>query len=262
MMEPSQTEQPPITELTKAQRRVLGVLVEKAFTTSDAYPLTLKALTSGCNQKSNRYPVVNYDEDDVAEVLDELRRLGLVAVIHTESGRTERYRHYLRRRFTFTEPQLAVMTELLLRGRQTLGELRTRASRMVSIDSLGQLRDELRGLQEMNYVQASGSLERRGVEVDHNLYPPSEAERIPAIAVAEAPSFPATASVETSATDSNPILAAPPLRELIQRVSLLEQALEQLRTDSRELREGQELFDREFRQLADRFDELRRDLGG
>ncbi|HAH43504.1 MAG TPA: DUF480 domain-containing protein, partial [Planctomycetaceae bacterium] len=113
-----------ITELSRQQRRVIGVLLEKAFTTPDQYPLTLKAVTTGCNQKSNRDPVSNYSESQVYETLDSLREMGLVAVIHSDSGRTERYRHYMRRRFEFTEPQLAILTELWLRGRQTMGELR------------------------------------------------------------------------------------------------------------------------------------------
>lgn len=165
----------PVRELTRAQRRVLGVLIEKGMTTPDSYPLTLKAVTAGCNQKSNRDPVTNYSEDAVETTLDELRQLGLVAVVHTESGRTERYRHYVRKRYPFTEPQLAIMTELLLRGRQQLGELRSRASRMTPIDSQEELRDNLRQLQADNYVRASGPLERRGIEVDHTFYTPGEA---------------------------------------------------------------------------------------
>jgi uncharacterized protein len=163
-----------VRELTRAQRRVLGVLIEKGLTTPDSYPLTLKAVTAGCNQKSNRDPVTNYSEDAVEETLDELRQLGLVAVIHTESGRTERYRHFVRKRYPFTEPQLAVMTELLLRGRQQLGELRARASRMTPIDTQEELRESLRQLQDADYVRANGPLERRGIEVDHTLYGPNE----------------------------------------------------------------------------------------
>lgn len=169
---------PPVRELTKGQRRVLGVLVEKAITTPDQYPLTLKALTAGCNQKSNRDPVTTYSEEAVEEYVGELRVLGLVACVHTESGRTERFRHYVRKRFPFNEPQLAVMTELWLRGRQQLGELRSRASRMAPIETQEDLRAALQGLMEHGYVQASGPLERRGVEVDHSFYPASEGRRL------------------------------------------------------------------------------------
>jgi uncharacterized protein YceH (UPF0502 family) len=178
MIDEPEQDAPPITELSKGQRRVLGTLLEKAFTTPEAYPLTVKALTAGCNQKSNRHPLTEYSEDDVLEVLDQLRQLGLAAVVHTESGRTERFRHYMRKRFTFSEPQLAVLTELLLRGRQSIGDLRARASRMVPIESLDDLRVALRGLSEQKYVQANAALERRGVEVDHNFYAASENKKL------------------------------------------------------------------------------------
>ena len=178
MSQPLEENTPPITELSKGQRRVLGTLLEKAYTTPEGYPLTLKSLTTGCNQKSNRHPMTDYSEDDVLEFIDQLREMGLVAVIHTESGRTERYRHYMRKRFTLTEPQLAVLTELLLRGRQSVGDLRSRASRMVAIESLDDLREALRGLTAQKYLQANGSLDRRGVEVDHNFYQPAENKRL------------------------------------------------------------------------------------
>jgi uncharacterized protein YceH (UPF0502 family) len=178
MIDEPEQEAPPVTELSKGQRRVLGTLLEKAFTTPEAYPLTVKALTAGCNQKSNRHPLTEYSEDDVLEIIDQLRQLGLVAVVHTESGRTERFRHYMRKRFTFSEPQLAVLTELLLRGRQSIGDLRARASRMVPIESLDELRVALRGLLEQKYVQANAALERRGVEVDHNFYAASENKKL------------------------------------------------------------------------------------
>lgn len=163
-----------LRQLSRKQRRVLGTLLEKAFTTPEQYPLTLKAVVAGCNQKSNRDPVTNYDEDDASAALEELREQGFVGEVHTEGGRTERYRHYLRHRTDLTEAQMAVMTELMLRGRQQLGELRTRASRMVPIPTQEELRDVLQQLLDWNMIRANGPLERRGVEVDHNLYPPGE----------------------------------------------------------------------------------------
>ena len=163
-----------IRELSKIQRRVLGALMEKAFTTPDQYPLTLKATTTACNQKSNRSPVVGYSENQVQDALDSLREDLLVAEVFTGGGRTPRYRHYMRNKFDFSETQFAIMAELLLRGRQQPGELRTRASRMRKIDSQDELRSELTGLQEMGYVQANGPLDRRGIEVDHTFYLPKE----------------------------------------------------------------------------------------
>ena len=169
---------PAVRELSRPQRRVLGTLLEKGFTTPDQYPLTLKACTTGCNQKNNRDPISNYSEDQVLDVLDELQQMGLIGVVHTESGRTERYRHYVRKRFSFSEPQLAILTELLLRGRQSLGELRGRASRMVPIDSLEDLRRELQGLLDAGAIEADQPLDRRGAEVDHTFYPMNEKRRM------------------------------------------------------------------------------------
>lgn len=160
--------------LTARQRRILGALLEKGFTTPTQYPLTLNALTLACNQKSNREPVTNYTEEEVYESLQQLMTLQLVGEIHSESARVTRYRHYVRHHYDFSEIQWAIITELLLRGRQQLGELRTRASRMIPISGLDVLRDELQSLIAMGVVRASGPLQRRGVEVDHNLYTAQE----------------------------------------------------------------------------------------
>lgn len=246
---------PPITELTRAQRRVLGVLIEKGITTPEAYPLTLKATTTGCNQKSNRDPVVNYDEDKVEQVLDELRELGLTAIVHTESGRTPRFRHYVRKRMTLTEPQLAILTELMLRGQQAVGELRTRASRMAPIETLEQLRTELEGLLAMNLIRSDAPLDRRGVEVDHNLYTASEKQPMVARQSYEdnAPSgsAPAAAAPRT-AVDSG----------MASRVVQLETACEDLRLENGVLSESMTQLRADFRKLSDEFNELRRALGG
>lgn len=244
---------PPITELTRQQRRVLGVLVEKAFTTPEYYPLTLKALTAGCNQKSNRDPVTDYDQDRVYDTIEELRELGLAAVVHTESGRTERFRHYMRKRFAFSEPQLAIVTELLLRGRQQLGELRSRANRMVPIADQQTLRTELAGLLEMKAIQTDGPLERRGIEVDHNFYTEREGNRMqPSASPAAAETHPR----ETAA--AAPSAAAAPAGES----AGLRDELQQLQLEQRQLRESFDSLQEEFRRLAERFDDLRSDLGG
>jgi uncharacterized protein len=250
---------PPITELTKGQRRVLGTLIEKAYTTPEGYPLTIKALTTGCNQKSNRYPMTDYSEDDVLDLVDQLRELGLVAVVHTESGRTERYRHYMRKRFTLTEPQIAVLTELLLRGRQSVGDLRARASRMVAIESLDDLREALRGLLAQHYLQTSGSLDRRGVEVDHNFYLPAENKKItasdrdePESDEPELPRLAPTARPPAAAPSSNPTGDSPGVSS----------ALNAVRTDQKELVARVESLEAELRRLKGVVDDLVRDLRG
>lgn len=255
---------PPITELTKGQRRVLGTLIEKAYTTPEGYPLTIKALTTGCNQKSNRHPMTEYSEDDVLEFIDQLRQLNLVAVVHTESGRTERYRHYMRKRFTLSEPQVAVLTELLLRGRQSVGDLRARASRMVAIDSLDDLREALRGLLAQHYLQTSGSLDRRGVEVDHNFYLPAENKKITQSdrdePEADEPEPPRAAPA------ARPSFSSPPLSTPASIPSGeppgVSSALNAVRSEHKELAARVESLEAELRRLKGVVDDLVRDLRG
>lgn len=242
---------PPVRELTAAQRRVLGVLLEKAFTTPEYYPLTLKAVLTGCNQKSNRAPTVNYDEDRAEDTIDELRGLGLAAVIQPASGRSLRYRHYMRNAFSFSEPQLAILTELLLRGRQTLGELRGRASRMVPIDDLATLRQELSGLIAEGYAQASGSLDRRGVEVDHGFYPASENSGF-------------NAPPPSPISESRPQSTAPapiPTSPQVTAAAVPDTALTQLRADNLRMQSEIEELQTAMSALQGRFDDLCRELG-
>src|SRR5437660_10381394 len=101
--------------LTPRERRVLGVLVEKAKTTPEYYPLTIAAIVTGCNQKSNRDPVTNYDADDVEEILQDLRRKGAVIMVEA-GGRVVRWKHTLYEWLKVTKLELAVVAELLLRG--------------------------------------------------------------------------------------------------------------------------------------------------
>lgn len=247
---------PPVTELTRAQRRALGVLVEKAFTTADSYPLTLKALTTGCNQKSNRSPVTNYSEEEMYNVLDELRTMGLVAMIHSSSGRTERYRHYMRKRFDFSEPQLAVMTELLLRGRQTMGELRARASRMVQIGSLNDLRTEVQGLINQGYIQSTDALERRGVEVNHSLYTEQEKSKHD---LGGTQSAVQVAPVGQTLPDKiNPTT----IEQQAQPDQPHNDEIENLKQGQRELQDELDELRKAFVEIEQRFDDLRHQLGG
>ena len=152
-------------------RRVLGVLVEKAKTTPDNYPLTASALISGCNQKSNRSPQMKLDEDDVLLALDELRELGAAREIQG-SGRVTKYRHAAYEWLDLDNPQAAVMTELLLRGPQTVGELRTRASRMYALSDLDAAKSVVETLVSRNLVEAI-TPPGRGQVFAHKLYPPA-----------------------------------------------------------------------------------------
>lgn len=105
------------------------------MTTPDYYPLTLNSLINACNQKSNRSPVMSLTEDQVFEILGQLRRKGLTESVYTEGSRSERYRHLFNELFGLARRQNAVLCELFLRGSQTPGELNSRAGRMTPIGS-------------------------------------------------------------------------------------------------------------------------------
>ncbi|MCA9193488.1 MAG: DUF480 domain-containing protein [Planctomycetales bacterium] len=161
-----------VKPLSVRQRRVLGVLMEKARTTPDVYPLSLNGLVTGCNQKSNRHPILNLTSEQVEDVLIELRQLGVVAEVHG-GGRVAKYRHYGYDYLGVRGVEAAVMTELLLRGEQTIGELRTRASRFEAIAELGILQDILAQLMLKGLVISLTPV-GRGQVVTHNLYQPGE----------------------------------------------------------------------------------------
>jgi len=128
--------------LTAAEIRVLGCLIEKEMATPEYYPMTINALVNACNQKSNRSPVVQFDEIIVAEALEALRPLGL-ATQSAEGGRAAKFCHNVYGKFRLDDPAMAILAELLLRGPQTTGELRQRASRMCPIESLDQVEEAL-----------------------------------------------------------------------------------------------------------------------
>src|ERR1041385_6575153 len=150
------------------QRRVLGVMVEKAKTTPAAYPMTVNAIVTGCNQKNNRDPLTAFDDVDVERALDQLRTLGAVSEVDWV-GRVSKYKHHAYEWLGVDKPEIAVMTELLLRGAQPLGDLRARAARMESIDELTAPKpivDSLLAKNLMIEITPAG----RGQVVSHNLY--------------------------------------------------------------------------------------------
>lgn len=160
--------------LSYIQRRVAGVLVEKSKTTPDVYPMTLNGIKTASNQKSNRSPQLDLREDQVEQALYDLRQLGAVVEVHS-GGRVPKFKHQLYEWMGVDTAALAVMAELLLRGEQTLGELRGRASRMTKISDLGELRPIIASLIEQRLViplTPSG----RGQIVTHGLYEPGELE--------------------------------------------------------------------------------------
>ncbi len=128
--------------LTEIEVRILGCLIEKGTTTPDYYPLTLNALNNACNQKSNRNPVVSYEETTVVRGLDTLREKGLAEKILKVDSRVPKYQHLFPEKLSLSDSAAAVMCELMLRGPQTLGEIRSRASRMYKFESLNEV-DEI-----------------------------------------------------------------------------------------------------------------------
>jgi uncharacterized protein YceH (UPF0502 family) len=158
------------------ERRVLGVLVEKAKTTPDIYPLSLNALMTGCNQKSNRDPLLDFNDLDVEEALAACQKKSLVFKI--TGGRVERWKHNLYEAWRLNKVEIAVVGELLLRGPQTEGELRTRASRMEPIADLDALRAVLKPLAARGVVVYVTPEGRRGTTVTHGFHAAKELEHL------------------------------------------------------------------------------------
>src|SRR3954453_15689062 len=165
--------------LSPRERRVVGVLAEKGKTTPEYYPLTIAALVAGCNQKSNRDPITNYDQDDLEDTLHSLRKKGAVIMVEAGGSRGARWKHTLYEWLKVSKAELAVIIELLLRGPQTEGELRTRAGRMEPLPDLAALQALLEALTPRGLVvYLSPPGQRRGVLVTHGLYPPEELEKV------------------------------------------------------------------------------------
>ena len=132
--------------LSEVAARVLGALVEKEITTPEYYPLSLNALVNACNQKTNREPVMNLDEEEVRAALRGLSDLDLAGAADTNDSRVRKYEHRLQEVFNFTRPETAVLCVLLLRGAQTPGEIRGRGERLHHFEELS---DVQAGLQKL-----------------------------------------------------------------------------------------------------------------
>ncbi|MEM7453197.1 MAG: DUF480 domain-containing protein [Planctomycetota bacterium] len=237
--EPEQ--QPPQWQpLTRLQRRVAGVLVEKAKTTPDAYPMTVNAIRNACNQKSNRSPVMNVDEDDVVDTLYELRQMKAITEVHG-GGRVPKYRQYLSEWLGIDATELAVMAELLLRGEQSLGDLRARSSRMKKIETLAELKPVVASLIEKNLI-VELTPAGRGQVVTHNLYQGDELQRLQGEFERGAPA--ASGGADRSPPRPPPEPASPAIAS-----SPVASRVEQLENEVAELKE-------QLERLSSRIDEL------
>jgi uncharacterized protein len=126
--------------------RILGCLIEKELTTPEYYPLSLNSLTNACNQKSNRNPVISYDEAVVEQGLEGLQSKDLVRSTFTAGSRVDKYLHTILDKFDLSTQEIAILCELMLRGPQTAGELRSRADRMSPFENLEEVEATLGGL--------------------------------------------------------------------------------------------------------------------
>lgn len=219
----------------RVQRRVLGVLVEKAKTTPASYPMTLNAIAVASNQKSNRSPQMQLDVDDVDAELDNLRELGAVVEVQGD-GRKSKYKHRMYEWLGVDKVELAVMAELLLRGQQTLGDLRARASRMEKIEGQSELKPIVQGLIARGLI-IELTPPGRGQIVTHGLYQPEELPKLErqiassgaddTTVNSESSSVGGARSVEPSLADSKQIEELKKSVELLtERVARLEEKLQ------------------------------------
>ncbi|HEY0428099.1 MAG TPA: YceH family protein [Pyrinomonadaceae bacterium] len=132
--------------LTETEARIVGALVEKQLTTPEYYPLTLNALVAACNQKTNREPVTSYTEETVTGALENLRDKNLVYVFYGSTSRVPKYKHMMPDVYELESSEVAVICVLLLRGAQTLGELRERTGRLYEFSGLGEVNETLDNL--------------------------------------------------------------------------------------------------------------------
>ena len=132
--------------LNEIEARIVGSLVEKQLTTPEYYPLTLNALVNACNQKNNREPVMNLDDHTVNAAIEHLRDRNIVYVFYGSTSRVPKYKHMLPSVYELDPAEVAVVSVMLLRGPQSLGELRTRTERLHGFAGLGEIQETLDGL--------------------------------------------------------------------------------------------------------------------
>ncbi len=236
--------------LSAIERRVAGVLVEKAKTTPSAYPMSLSAVVTASNQKSNRDPMMELEPDDVEAALDRLRHMGAVGMVEGV-GRVTKYRHYLYDWLGVEKVEMAVMAELLLRGPQTEGELRGRASRMEPIADLTALRPILNSLKSKGLILPL-TPEGRGHVVTHALYPEAELEKLKSRFGAGRAASGGEPRAATSHVSS--VVAAADggaMQSLRDEVAALRSELAELRDELASVAAALEQTDTEFRRLRE-----------
>jgi uncharacterized protein YceH (UPF0502 family) len=223
----------PQVVLSPEEIRVLGSLFEKENTTPDYYPLSLNALVAACNQKSSRDPVVSYTEDTVMTALDGLRQKGLARVITSaEGGRVPRYRHLFAEAFSLSQPEATALCVLMLRGPQTVGEIRGRTNRIYDFASLAEVQETLDGLTQRIPRPLVAQLARQAGTKE-----PRYAHLLGGEPVEGEPAGASGPAIEQ---------AAPAASETLRRLEQLEAEVESLRAEVGELRQALEVFRKQF----------------
>lgn len=217
---------PLMIRLDPVEGRVAGSLIEKQLTTPQQYPLSLNSLTLACNQTSNRDPVVSFSEAEVQAALDSLKGKGLVRFVLPSHGRSVvRYRHALDEKLALDDRQLSLVGVLLLRGPQTVGELRTRTDRMADFDGLAAVESDLEGLARWEEPLVAKQPRRPGQKEERWTQLLSEAP--------EGESRQDSGGLEESAAPAGPDLAdlRAEMAKLRDEVELLREELHELRRE-------------------------------
>jgi len=227
--------------LTEIETRVLGSLIEKDITTPDYYPLSLNALVNACNQKSNRQPEMHLDDDSVLQALRTLEQKGLAGKGDNMEGRVKKYEHRLADAFNFNRLETAVLCELLLRGPQTPGELRSRAERMHHFDDLDAVNSTLRHLIDRDPPLVKLLPRQPGTKEARYAHLLSGDVAIP-VETISAPANPAAKSVITFPSNSASISPPPP----VDRIAQVEQKVTALQQEIADLKQQLATFRKQF----------------
>jgi len=215
--------------LNEAEVRVLGALIEKQVTTPEYYPLTLNALVNACNQLSNREPVVHYDESTVSRALESLREKNLAYVFYGSESRVPKYKHVAKENLHLDDKQLAALCVLMLRGYQTVGEIKGRTGRLYPFEDLNEVEatlDSLESAETPLVARLPRQPGRKESRYAHLLFGPVEVDETP--------------------RELRPDSSALKVRQENPRVTELETQVELLRTDIESLRQQFEEFKKQF----------------
>jgi len=221
-------------ELNAMETRIIGSLGEKDLTTPDYYPMTMNALLNACNQKTNRDPVVNYNEDEVLDTLEDLRAKGLSTRITGGGGRVPKHRHTLRETLKIDRKELSILCVLMLRGPQTVGEIRGRTGRMC----------EFEGLEDVEEVLDRLARREEGALVQRQPRQPGHKEARYAHLLSGQPAQQDEESVPVA--EPSQIVPARSATQLEDRVAELEKKVEELQSELNLMRGELEAFRQQF----------------